>query len=75
MQELAQAESEQDFNDIRAELTEGGYIRYIAARSRRAFSGRPSRRRFPHRRPDFWMLVGRSNRQNDKLTGKDGGQE
>lgn len=26
LQELAQAESEQDFNDIRAELTDGGYL-------------------------------------------------
>ena len=26
MQEIQQAESEQDFNDIRAELTEGGFI-------------------------------------------------
>lgn len=27
LQELAQAESEQDFNDIRTELTDGGYLR------------------------------------------------
>ena len=50
LQELAQAESEQDFNDIRAELTDGGYIRVF-----RSSAG-------------LRILVGRNNRQNDKLT-------
>lgn len=33
LQELAQAESEQDFNDIRAELTDGGYLRAKGGKS------------------------------------------
>ena len=68
LQEIQQAESEQDFNDIRAELTEGGYIR-SHGRKQPGFQRKSEPRHF---RTDagLLVLVGRSNRQNDKLTGK-----
>ena len=68
LQEIQQAESEQDFNDIRAELTEGGYIR-SHGRRQPGFQRKSEPRHF---RTDagLLVLVGRSNRQNDKLTGK-----
>lgn len=43
LQELAQAESEQDFNDIRAELTDGGYLR--AKGGKKQIFQRPSKPR------------------------------
>ena len=58
LQELAQAESEQDFNDIRTELTDGGYLRASKPREFRSSAG-------------LRILVGRNNRQNDRLTTKD----
>ena len=69
VQELQLAESEQDFNDIRTELTEGGYLR----RQGKKQSGfqRASRPREFCSSKGLRILVGRSNRQNDKLTGKD----
>lgn len=68
VQEISQAESEQDFNDIRAELTEGGYIRG-RGKKQPGFQRKSEPRRF---RTDtgLLILVGRSNRQNDKLTTK-----
>ena len=68
LQEIQQAESEQDFNDIRAELAEGGYIR-SHGRKQPGFQRKSEPRHF---RTDagLLVLVGRSNRQNDKLTGK-----
>lgn len=69
LQELAQAESEQDFNDIRTELTDGGYLR-----------GRGKKQPGFQRASKPWefrssaglrILVGRNNRQNDRLTTKD----
>lgn len=68
VQEIAQAESEQDFNDIRAELTEGGYIR-SRGKKQQGFQRKSEPRRF-RTEAGFLVLVGRSNRQNDKLTGK-----
>lgn len=41
VQELSQAEAEQDFNDIRAELESGGYLK-TGAKSSRGSSGPPS---------------------------------
>ncbi|MDO4810424.1 MAG: NFACT RNA binding domain-containing protein [Eubacteriales bacterium] len=69
VQELQLAESEQDFNDIRAELTEGGYLRQHGKKQ----SGfqRASRPREFRSTSGLRILVGRNNRQNDKLTGKD----
>ena len=69
LQELQQAESEQDFNDIRAELESGGYLR----RQGKKQSGfqRPSKPREFRSTVGLRILVGRSNRQNDRLTTKD----
>lgn len=66
LQELAQAESEQDFNDIRAELTDGGYIRQ-RGRKQPGFQ-RQSKPRVFRSSAGLRILVGRNNRQNDKLT-------
>ena len=68
VQEIGQAESEQDFADIRLELTEGGYIRG-RGKKQPGFQRKSEPRRF---RTDsgLLVLVGRSNRQNDKLTAK-----
>ncbi|WP_440553168.1 Rqc2 family fibronectin-binding protein [Vescimonas sp.] len=67
LQELTLAESEQDFNDIRAELTDGGYLR---AKGRKQ-PQRPSKPREFHSTAGLRILVGRNNRQNDRLTAKD----
>ena len=64
LQELSQAESEQDFNDIRAELESGGYLR----RSGKKGFQRPSRPREFRSSAGLRILVGRSNSQNDALT-------
>ena len=68
VQEIGQAESEQDFHDIRAELTEGGYIR-SRGKKQPGFQRKSEPRSF---RTDagLLVLVGRSNRQNDRLTSK-----
>ena len=67
LQELTLAESEQDFNDIRAELTDGGYLR---AKGRKQ-PQRPSKPREFRSTVGLRILVGRNNRQNDRLTAKD----
>ena len=69
LQELSQAESEQDFNDIRTELTDGGYIRQ-RSKKQSGFQ-RASRPREFRTSAGLRVLVGRSNRQNDRLTTKD----
>lgn len=66
LQELAQAESEQDFNDIRAELTDGGYLR--AKGGKKQPFQRPSKPREFRSSAGLPIFVGRSNRQNDRLT-------
>ena len=71
LQQLQQAEAEQDFNDIRAELTDGGYIRNRGKKQpgfQRAFKPREFRSSAGLR-----ILVGRSNKQNDQLTIKAAG--
>ena len=69
VQELQQAELEQDFNDIRTELTEGGYLR---GRDKQPPGiQRASRPREFRSTAGLRILVGRSNRQNDRLTCKD----
>ena len=67
LQELTLAESEQDFNDIRAERTDGGYLR---AKGRKQ-PQRPSKPREFRSTAGLRILVGRNNRQNDRLTTKD----
>ena len=68
VQEIAQAESEQDFNDIRAELTEGGYLRRGGKKP--AGFQRQSKPREFRSTAGLRILVGRNNAQNDKLTTK-----
>ena len=68
LQQLNQAEAEQDFNDIRAELTEGGYIR-SRGKKQPGFQ-RASKPREFRSTAGLRILVGRSNQQNDRLTGK-----
>ena len=69
LQELSQAETESDFADIRAELTEGGYLR------RQTGGRKQPKRASPYREyrssGGFRILVGRSNLQNDRLTTHD----
>ena len=66
LQELKLAESEQDFNDIRAELESGGYLRG-KGKKQPGFQ-RASRPREFRSSAGLRILVGRNNRQNDKLT-------
>ncbi len=68
LQQLQQAEAEQDFNDIRAELTEGGYIRN-RGKKQTGFQ-RASKPREFRSSAGLRILVGRSNQQNDRLTTK-----
>lgn len=65
--EIAQAETEQDFSDIRMELQESGFLR------------KQGKKKVPKRASNPWefrtsggfrVLVGRNNRQNDQLTTK-----
>ena len=66
LQELSQAESEQDFNDIRAELESGGYLR--SRGKKQAGFQRASKPREYRSSTGLRIFVGRSNSQNDKLT-------
>lgn len=68
LQELTLAESEQDFNDIRSELTDGGYLR---SKWKKQSFQRPSKPREFLSTNGLRILVGRNNRQNDRLTTKD----
>ena len=69
MQELSQAEAEQDFNDIRAELESGGYLKN-RGKKQPGFQRASKPRQFTSS-AGLKILVGRSNRQNDRLTAKD----
>ena len=62
-----QAETEQDFLDIRGEMSDAGYIR----KQGKKVLQRPSKPREFKTSGGFRVLVGRNNRQNDKLTLKD----
>ena len=69
LEELARAETEQDFSEIRSELKEAGFLRGQGKGKKevkRAFKPRTFRTN-----GGFLVLVGRNNRQNDKLTLKD----
>ena len=69
LEELRQAETEQDFIDIRNELREAGYLRQMKMKKepKRPSSGPREFRSSTGLR----ILVGRNNRQNDKLTLKE----
>ncbi len=69
LQEIKQAESEQDFNEIRAELTSGGYLRRQNEGKKQ--QKRPSPYRIFRTSGGFEVWVGRNNTQNDRLTMKD----
>ena len=64
LQEIQQAETEQDFLDIRGEMSDAGYIR----KQGKKVLQRPSKPREFKTSGGFRVLVGRNNRQNDKLT-------
>ena len=65
---LSRAESERDVADIRAELTEGGYLRQTDRRKQ--IKTAPSRPMEFRSSDGVQILVGRNNRQNDLLTCK-----
>lgn len=65
LEEIAEAETEQDFLDIRAELRSAGYLRQ--ARDKRELKRAAKPREF-RTTAGFQVLVGRNNRQNDTLT-------
>ena len=67
LQELAQAETEQEFNEIRRELQETNYLKKSSGKKeqKRAFAPRTFKTS-----GGLEVLVGRSNVQNDQLTKK-----
>ena len=67
LEEIDKAELEQDFNDIRAELREAGFIRQQGKKE----LNRPAKPRQFKTSTGYRVLVGRNNRQNDKLTLKE----
>ncbi len=77
LESLAMAETERDLNEIRAELAEQGYTR--AQRTEKNGKKNPRGGKSPavsapmrfETSDGFTVLVGRNNRQNDRLTLKD----
>ena len=67
---LALAENERDLNEIRAELAEQGYVRRKAGKKNQMQPALSAPLKFKTS-DGFTVLVGRNNRQNDKLTMKD----
>ena len=67
---LALAENERDLNEIRAELAEQGYVRCRAGKKNQKQPALSAPLKFKTS-DGFTVLVGRNNRQNDKLTMKD----
>ncbi|MBO4211305.1 MAG: NFACT family protein [Oscillospiraceae bacterium] len=66
LEALSRAETERDVNDIRTELTEGGYLRQTERKKQMKV---PPSKPMEFRSSDgFQILVGRNNRQNDLLT-------
>ena len=66
-EELSRAATEQDLSEIRAELTEQGYIRAPRGKQKQPAGQGPMEFRSTD---GFRILVGRNNRQNDRLTMK-----
>lgn len=66
LEEIAEAETEQDFNDIRSELKDAGFLRQ-KGREKKGLQ-RPAKPREFCTTAGLKVLVGRNNRQNDKLT-------
>ena len=69
LQEIDQAETEQDFIDIRNELKDAGFLRK-QTKGKKEIKRTTKPREF-RTTTGFRVLVGRNNRQNDKLTMKD----
>lgn len=69
---LTEAQTEQDLTEIRSELTDQGYIRaQKGTKPKRETIAKP----LSFQTSDgFTVLVGRNNKQNDKLTMKDAGK-
>lgn len=67
LDELSRAETEQDFNDIRHELRQAGYLKGPTPGKKELKRG-PSRPRAFRSSAGLRILVGRSNAQNDQLT-------
>lgn len=65
--EIAQAETEQDFLDVREELREAGFLKKQGKKEK----SRPAAPREFRTASGLRVRVGRNNRQNDKLTLKD----
>ena len=63
-EELSRAETEQDFLDIRSELRDAGFLRQQGKKE----ISRPAKPWEFFTSTGFRVLVGRNNRQNDKLT-------
>ncbi|BAK99316.1 fibronectin-binding protein [Oscillibacter valericigenes Sjm18-20] len=66
LEEITEAETEQDFNDIRSELKDAGFLRQ-KGREKKGLQ-RPAKPREFRTTAGLRVLVGRNNRQNDKLT-------
>ena len=66
LEEIARAETEQDFLDIRAELKETGFLRIKGKEKKEP--KRTVKPREYRTTGGFRVLVGRNNRQNDQLT-------
>lgn len=69
LEEIREAETEQDFNEIRAELKDAGYLKSRGKEKKEM--RRSAKPREFRTSGGFRMLVGRNNRQNDHLTLKD----
>ena len=68
LEEIQRAETEQDFLDIRSELREAGFLK---KQGRKESRQRPAKPREFRTSGGFLVLVGRNNRQNDRLTLKE----
>lgn len=69
LEEIEHAETEQDFTDIRNELKDAGFLRK-QGKGKKELKRTAKPREF-RTTSGFRVLVGRNNRQNDKLTLKD----
>ncbi|MDE7245902.1 MAG: NFACT family protein [Oscillospiraceae bacterium] len=67
LDELSRAETEQDFSEIRRELSEAGYLKNVTGGKKELRRG-TSRPRAFRSSSGLRILVGRSNTQNDRLT-------
>lgn len=67
LESIEHGETEQDFIDIRSELKDAGFLRKQGKKEQK----RPSKPREFRTSSGFKVLVGRNNRQNDRLTLKD----